>query len=1782
MRIVMIHALRHSQAPIEAAFARLWPEASLANLLDDSLAADLAAKVAHEKNEVKFEEIQVRFDALSNYATKNMHADAILFTCSAFGSYIDEVAANLSPMPVLKPNEAMLADLIQLAGNSTSSPFVVALVATFAPTLTSMQKEINDLLSLDGAPSIRIVPVHIENALDALNAGDTNTHNELAAAKLNQIVQTEAIDAIALTQFSLAQSAPLVNQLTKKPVLTTPDSAVLALKKLSTNFIKIFEKTMEKKPLTDDWESDLAAIIEKTNQNLNLLRKIGEKRDDVPAKKPLARAKSQTTLLSGKAESNRSSITTDASIYKWKQVLDESTSLKRHIANKIMESTKAKEKAKKAATVAWEQSTNQDDLVGKETKAVPPYQPLMSLDEVKKSLQVDISSRNSVLEKQIADLRTDYQCVMADSQSSTLKIDDVIKQLNAKEERISSLEHSSQEQQNLLSRIDLQANHILKWKANMDHDLQQQSGKLSMIDNYEKKMQLMENKLNDFAARLSRQSELEDCLEKYQIRLAQLETKLNKSIDSNTLNHTVENAINKALQVYEERLNSRLNALSDMQETKNSSFLKTIQAQRENYEKAIQYALEASVGDLRNEFDSLQKRSDTRTTEMAASLDIRISGLSKRLATIETKTAVTNVEDESITIKRLNEAEDQWKKSMLRVINDSYVPRQQVTAIVMDELEARGTMSAWKRVENSISKMQREFEQKWTDTFKCVEELKTTMEETRNNTTTLHVSVQKSQQADTQALRSKLLHCITELEKLQNTKNDMDVHFARVEKERETQINRLSLQVKEVQAKRDADVKELNDSLHAKLLQIASTTGQIEVMKAAWKHEQENLKKCKVQLGQYRHEATITKTKLVTSEKEKAEQFALYEQQRKRLTSQLERLQQQWQAADNDRVVAQTSLQALLKENAIKQSKMDALTATIEKLQKDSTKSNSSEKELLDAMNYIATQKQELVDLKNLLHKAESEKAALEKSLQDSCRDYGAQLATTDSKYRSVLQSQESSMQTLQTRIDEMTQRHTDIIAGIESVTECIGLSPSRNDVLDGLNFFKSSWISRQKEWEDSLKLLQETSIEATLKVQNDLSLATENFAKERLELENKLLQQINDLNEILAEKQELEERVASLQEYESLNSNALMEIEAELERKTEAMERLRAELLNTHNASTTELHEKLHECSEQLAASEEDCERLTKEVNTLTKKINELESEIESHTLNGENAREEYERTLNFELDKSRALEAADAAHEAVIAKLKDEKAKLEADLLHKAEAKHLQAIAEVEKEKCELSNKLQEWSYRENQLQNELDEADKKLSSLAAESQLQIKALEVALKSQKDSTIAMETELAELIENLKLPHDTPLIEELRKHIFTLQEALNRSQVNVIELAEELTSLKIDSNSDPIGIIRDWSSDVVANLSKADTTLNLLREELIIKSKALDEANDTVESMKGDLAMLKDFELKWTEELAQCQAELQVERRNAELRTQETKALSSQLAMAKAAVSRCEDEIAWIVGQVSEEIEALNAKVDNLDSATEECIRQAMVGQQDQDQLFANINEKQDHLDALHSQLQTTRQQLMAKPMQLYQLSLIQNSLDEEKATQVRTFDEKLKEHRQLSGLESEWTAEAQVAYIQIFNKCHDEYIQKSVRHIPLLATRLKTIEESFKLKINEQTLLNKTNTTSPTTEPSSDGSILQHDQLQISPTNLSPTKSTLQILFGNNISPQNDNADKDTQAQTETIYEAKPSINEQDSKPTTHTDYDEELESEDDEHDAAIQQPTPHDTVHDHTKQA
>ncbi len=121
MRITLVHALKHSIVPIESSFAKLWPEARLMNLMDDSLSADLA------RDGGLSDAMTERFLGLGRYATST-GSDAILFTCSAFGPCIEAVARAHAPMPVLKPNEAMIE---QAAAKGKR----IGLLSSFPPTL---------------------------------------------------------------------------------------------------------------------------------------------------------------------------------------------------------------------------------------------------------------------------------------------------------------------------------------------------------------------------------------------------------------------------------------------------------------------------------------------------------------------------------------------------------------------------------------------------------------------------------------------------------------------------------------------------------------------------------------------------------------------------------------------------------------------------------------------------------------------------------------------------------------------------------------------------------------------------------------------------------------------------------------------------------------------------------------------------------------------------------------------------------------------------------------------------------------------------------------------------------------------------------------------------------------------------------------------------------------------------------------------------------------------------------------------------------------------------------------------------------------------------------------------------------------------------------------------------------------------------------------------------------------------------------------------------------------
>ncbi|PZN99262.1 MAG: hypothetical protein DCF30_12135 [Hyphomicrobiales bacterium] len=213
-RIALIHALEESVLPARSAFAAHWPQAKAFDLLDTSLATDLAARGSLDAAMTE------RLLTLGRYAAATQGtagpAKAILFTCSAFGPAIDAVKRAL-PVPVLRPNESAFAEALALGGR-------IGLMVTFAPSLPSLTQEIREMA---GAP-VDVTGVMVEGALAALKAGDGATHDRLAgeaAAKL------AGVDTLILGQFSLARARPAIEAATGLRVVTTPEAAIRGLKR---------------------------------------------------------------------------------------------------------------------------------------------------------------------------------------------------------------------------------------------------------------------------------------------------------------------------------------------------------------------------------------------------------------------------------------------------------------------------------------------------------------------------------------------------------------------------------------------------------------------------------------------------------------------------------------------------------------------------------------------------------------------------------------------------------------------------------------------------------------------------------------------------------------------------------------------------------------------------------------------------------------------------------------------------------------------------------------------------------------------------------------------------------------------------------------------------------------------------------------------------------------------------------------------------------------------------------------------------------------------------------------------------------------------------------------------------------------------------------------------------------------------------------------------------------------------------------------------------------------
>jgi Asp/Glu/hydantoin racemase len=199
--------------PVSQVFRENWPQARITHLLDDSLPPDLSAA-----GSITLAIIE-RFVTLARYS-ESTGADAILFTCSAFGTAI-EAASKAVNVPVLKPNEAMLEEALA-AGSQ------VAVLATFEPSIPSLKKEFEELAFSRGI-NLKLQTRTVPAAIAALQRGQDSEHDRLIEAAAAELAPC---DALVLGQFSMARAAARIAMASGRKVLTSPHSAVTRLKQI--------------------------------------------------------------------------------------------------------------------------------------------------------------------------------------------------------------------------------------------------------------------------------------------------------------------------------------------------------------------------------------------------------------------------------------------------------------------------------------------------------------------------------------------------------------------------------------------------------------------------------------------------------------------------------------------------------------------------------------------------------------------------------------------------------------------------------------------------------------------------------------------------------------------------------------------------------------------------------------------------------------------------------------------------------------------------------------------------------------------------------------------------------------------------------------------------------------------------------------------------------------------------------------------------------------------------------------------------------------------------------------------------------------------------------------------------------------------------------------------------------------------------------------------------------------------------------------------------------------
>ena len=214
MRVVMIHAIAESIAPVNTAFGEVFPEAEIVNLLDEGLFLDFDDHITPA--------LRRRMSGLICYGAEH-GADAVGLACSVYAPVVDS-ACDLVDVPVVSSYGPVVEEALDKGTR-------VGLIASVPATIRDAEYYLRRSATARGV-ELEVFPALAEDLIPVIR-------NEGVAGLERRLVEeveklAPHVDLVVLGQFSFAAAYTQVSEKATVPVLSAPHSSARLLKRLVT------------------------------------------------------------------------------------------------------------------------------------------------------------------------------------------------------------------------------------------------------------------------------------------------------------------------------------------------------------------------------------------------------------------------------------------------------------------------------------------------------------------------------------------------------------------------------------------------------------------------------------------------------------------------------------------------------------------------------------------------------------------------------------------------------------------------------------------------------------------------------------------------------------------------------------------------------------------------------------------------------------------------------------------------------------------------------------------------------------------------------------------------------------------------------------------------------------------------------------------------------------------------------------------------------------------------------------------------------------------------------------------------------------------------------------------------------------------------------------------------------------------------------------------------------------------------------------------------------------